>query len=171
MYIREETSADADAIHILTQKAFAPMPYSSGNEGPIIDQLRRDGDLVLSLVMDDDGSIAGHVAFSKIKIDGKWDKWYCLGPISVTPDKQSQGIGKALVGEGMRRLRALGANGCILIGNPAYYDRLGFKCNGQLRYGGLDASLIQYMTFQGPAPKGALTHADAFEQAFKEMSA
>ena len=52
MYIREETSADADGIHILTQKAFAPMPYSSGSEGPIIDQLRRDGDLVLSLVMD-----------------------------------------------------------------------------------------------------------------------
>ena len=171
MYIREETSADADGIHILTQKAFAPMPYSSGSEGPIIDQLRRDGDLVLSLVMDDDGPIVGHVAFSKIQIDGKWDKWYCLGPISVAPDKQSQGIGKALVGEGMRRLRALGANGCILIGNPAYYVRLGFQCNGQLRYGALDPSLIQYMAFQGPPPKGTLTHADAFEQALKQISA
>ncbi|SNY90154.1 putative acetyltransferase [Cohaesibacter sp. ES.047] len=168
MEIREETSADAADIHTLTQRAFAPMPYSSGSEGEIIDQLRRDGDLVLSLVMDDDGMIVGHVAFSKIQIDGTWDKWYCLGPISVAPDKQNQGIGKALVGEGMRRLRALGANGCILIGNPAYYVRLGFECDGQLRYGALDPSLIQHMTFQGPAPKGTLSHADAFEQALQQ---
>ena len=171
MYIRKETSADADAIGLLTQKAFAPVPYSNGSEGQIIDQLRSDGDLILSLVMDDEGRIVGHIAFSPIQIDGKQDKWYCLGPICVAPDKQKQGIGKALIGEGLREIRALGSNGCILVGDPAYYGRLGFKSNGQLRYGELNPSLIQYRSFQGQVPKGVLTHATAFERALKDLPA
>ncbi|WP_319411992.1 N-acetyltransferase [uncultured Cohaesibacter sp.] len=169
MYIRKETSADADAIRLLTQKAFEPVPYSTGSESAIIDQLRREDDLVLSLVMDDDGIIVGHVAFSPIRIDGKFDKWYCLGPISVAPIKQKQGIGKALVGEGLREIRALGSNGCILVGNPAYYQRFGFSSNGRLRYGTVDPAVIQYKTFQGTAPTGTLTHANAFEQVLKEL--
>ncbi len=168
MFIRKEAPTDADAIRSLTEAAFAPVPYSDGSEGRIIDQLRADGDLTISLVMDDDGTVVGHIAFSPIKIEGGEDKWYCLGPISVTPDKQRQGIGKALIGEGLRQLRALGANGCTLVGDPAYYGRLGFRSDGRLRYKSLNPSLIQRMVFQGVPPKGTLTHANAFEHALED---
>jgi putative acetyltransferase len=74
-----------------------------------------------------DGKIVGHVAFSIVMIDGKDQGWYGLGPISILPDMQMQGIGSALIHEGLTRLQAMGAKGCVLEGSPKYYQRFGFK--------------------------------------------
>lgn len=161
--IRCERPDDKDAIHALTQAAFAPMPYSSGNEGPIISALRASGDLTLSLVAEDEGVIIGHIAFSPVRIDGVSDGWFGLGPISIRKDRQRQGIGKALIRAGLTRLKAMGAKGCALIGNPDVYRSSGFETDGQLSYGDLDRKYIQRIVLAGASPRGAITYSPAFD--------
>jgi putative acetyltransferase len=167
--IRPERPGDEDAIHDLTQAAFRPMAYSSGTEGKIIRGLRAAGDLTLSLVAEQDGQIVGHIAFSPVRIDGPQgssdldEGWFGLGPISVREDLQRQGIGRALIREGLHRLKTEGAKGCALIGNPAVYRGSGFESDGQLSYGDLDRSYIQRIVFDGPAPVGALIYKPAFD--------
>ncbi|MFB9948156.1 GNAT family N-acetyltransferase [Rhizobium puerariae] len=143
MRIRDERPGDEDTIHELTQTAFAPMPYSVGTEGSIIRALRRSGDLSLSLVAEDDGNIVGHAAFSPVAIDGVHDGWFGLGPISVRADRQRQGIGKALIREGLERLKARGAKGCALVGNLDVYRSSGFENDGRLSCKGVDDRYVQ----------------------------
>ncbi|MBW6423143.1 N-acetyltransferase [Rhizobium sp. XQZ8] len=163
MNIRSEGPGDEDTIYELTQAAFAPMPYSSGTEGPIIRALRASGDLTLSLVAEEDGVIVGHIAFSPVSIGGMSGSWFGLGPISVRADRQKQGIGKELIREGLTRLKAMGAKGCALIGNPNVYRSSGFEADGQLSYGDLDRKYIQRIIFSGSTPKGELTYSPAFD--------
>lgn len=163
MILRDEQPGDIGAIRTLTDRAFAPMPYGDGTEAPIIDTLRHDGDLMLSLVVTEADSVVGHVAFSPVTIDGRHDGWVGLGPISVAPERQRQGIGRMLTETGLSRLRDRGAKGCALIGSPAIYSRLGFVSNGQLTYGTLEPRLVQHVTFTGADPTGALKFAPAFD--------
>ncbi|WP_055047500.1 GNAT family N-acetyltransferase [Devosia sp. A16] len=162
MKIRAELPADDEAIHALTLEAFAPMPFSSGTEAPIIQALRAAGDLTLSLVAEDHGAIVGHIAFSPVTIDGVHAGWFGLGPISVRADRQRQGIGKALIARGVELLRQQGAAGVALIGNPEIYSRAGFESDGLLAYGDLDRRLVQRLVLSGPRPRGELKFAPAF---------
>ncbi|GEL97106.1 GNAT family N-acetyltransferase [Cellulomonas terrae] len=163
MLIRPERPDDDDAIDRLTTAAFEPQSFSNGSEAPIIRRLRASGDLTLSLVAEDDGDVVGHAAFSPVTIDGSHDGWFGLGPISVRLDRQRQGIGRALVAEGLRWLREHGARGCALIGDPAIYGRMGFTGDGPLSYLDLDRAAVQQVTFWGPPPSGELRFAPAFD--------
>lgn len=125
--------------------------------------LRAAGDLTLSLVAEDEGEIVGHVAFSPATVDGRHDGWFGLGPVSVHPDRQRQGIGKLLIEHGLDLLRDAGANGCALIGNPAIYSRLGFESDGLLTYRGLPVRDVQRIVLAGAAPRGELRFATALE--------
>jgi len=125
--IRPETSSDVEAIYEITKLAFAGMPFSEGDEPDLIDTLRVRGLLALSLVADDDGIIVGQITFSPAKISSGTSPWFALGPVSVTPERQGQGIGTSLINQGLSQIRKLGALGCILTGNPAYYRRFGFE--------------------------------------------
>ena len=131
MLIRFEKPDDADAIHELTRVAFEPMPYSSNTEARIVRDLRASGDLTLSLVAEEDGEIIGHVAFSPVTIGNVEDGWYGLGPISVKPERQRQGIGRALIERGLDVLRERDATGCALIGDPSVYRGVGFESDGK----------------------------------------
>jgi putative acetyltransferase len=161
--IRPERSGDEDAIHDLTHRAFALMPFSSGTEAAIIRALRACGDLALSLVVEENGAIIGHVAFSPVTVASGEAGWYGLGPVSVEPACQRRGIGKALVAHGLEQLKAQGACGCALIGNPQVYRPMGFVSDGRLRYGDLDTALVQRVVFKGLAPQGALKFSPAFD--------
>ncbi|EJT05602.1 N-acetyltransferase [Rhizobium sp. CCGE 510] len=163
MLIRDETLDDIDAIHDLTSTAFKPMPYSNGTEAEIVRRLRAAGDLTISLVAEQDGEILGHIAFSPVTIDGAHAGWFGLGPISVKPERQRQGIGKALIVRGAELLKDMGASGCALIGNPHIYGRVGFSSDGQLKYLDLDTRLVQRIVFRGSPPSGTLQFAPAFE--------
>lgn len=163
MQIRTERPADDAEIHELTRVAFEPMPFSSGTEAPIVRALRRDGDLTLSLVAEDGGEIVGHVAFSPVTIDGTHAGWFGLGPISVRADRQRRGIGKALIARGLELLRAQGAAGVALIGNPDIYSRAGFESDGLLAYGDLDRRMVQRVVLSGPPPRGELKFAPGFD--------
>jgi len=163
MIIRDERPGDVEAIDALTQLAFAPMPFGDGTEAPIIRQLRADGDLTLSLVALKDDEIVGHVAFSPAKIGNAPGLRFGLGPISVTPDLQKQGIGSALIKTGLERLRAMNALECVLIGNPAVYGPMGFVSDGSLTYGSLDPKLVQRCLINGAPTGGEVRFASAFD--------
>lgn len=160
LIIRPETPGDADAIRALTAAAFAGAPHASGTEPAIVDALRRDGDLVLSLVATDDADVVGHVAFSPVTVGGAGG--YCgLGPISVAPTRQRSGIGTALIERGLAELCSRSARGCVLVGDPGYYARFGFEA-GQLTYEGVPDAYVQGLGLADGAPEGVLAYAPGF---------
>lgn len=151
--IRPETPADRAAIWDITKRAFAPMPYAGGNEQDLIDRLRDAGALEISLVADSEGRVVGHAAFSPAFAADGSPGWYALGPISVEPDLQRSGIGKALIAEGERLLRERDAAGCVLVGNPAYYSRFGFRPFPDLAPPGEPAAYFQILPLRVSNPK------------------
>lgn len=162
--LRREQPEDEASIRKLTEMAFKPMSFSDGTEAPIIDDLRREGDLTLSMVATSSGEIVGHIAFSPVTIDGKSAGWFGLGPVSVLPTLQRKGIGAALVEEGTAILRSTGASGCVLTGDPRYYRRFGFRSNGKLTYRKLPTSVVQALPFKNDDAVGVLAFSPAFER-------
>ena len=124
--IRPEVEADPPAIFDLTRRAFAPMRFAAGDEQALIRILRDLGALSLSLVAEHQGEVVGHVALSPVTHESGEAGWFGLGPISVEPALQRQGVGGALIAEARRWLSDQAARGCILTGDPNYYPRHGF---------------------------------------------
>jgi putative acetyltransferase len=127
MIIRNEMKSDVEIISEVTKQAFENHPYSHQTEQFIINALRDSHALTISLVAEIDGKVVGHIAFSPVTISDGSQDWYGLGPVSVLPEFQKQGIGKSLVREGLSLLKSLGAKGCVLVGDPKYYKRFGFR--------------------------------------------
>lgn len=123
--IREERDADFEAIADVIARAFAPMPFSDGTEAELPAALRAEGAVTVGLVAELDGRVVGQVMFSPVTIDGRPSAWHGLGPVAVDPDLQGQGIGTAMIEEGLKRLPALRSGGCVLTGS-SYYRRFGF---------------------------------------------
>ena len=165
MIIRHEMADDVPAIRAVTAAAFKGMLYSSGTEATIVDALRDAGVLTLSLVAEKQGRIVGHVAFSPVTINGEAGRWFGLGPVSVEPAEQRHGIGQALIREGLERLRATGAEGCVLLGDPAYYRRFGFVSDPKLRYGDVPPEYFQRLSFTGIEPEGEVAYHAGFDTA------
>ena len=165
MTIRAEQPGDIPAIHALTRAAFAKAPHSDGNEQDIVDTLRSDGDLTLSLVATNmDEAIVGHIAFSPITISDGTKDWYGAGPVSVMPTRQRTGIGSQLAIEGIERMIALGAQGIVLLGDPGYYERFGFHPDPDIILPDVPPEFFQVrMLGDGPRPKGTVRYARAFE--------
>ena len=164
MQIRLERPEDATTIRALTDAAFKGMPFSDQTESKVIDALRAAGVLTLSLVATERSQILGHVAFSPVRINGEAGDWYGLGPVSVWPDRQRTGIGQAVIRDGLQRLRSLGAGGCVLLGNPAYYGRFGFESDPDLFYNvGAPPGAFQRLTLDGSRPSGEVTFHPAFD--------
>ena len=124
--IRNETSADVDAITEVTVAAFNTLEISDNTEQFIIKALRSARVLTLSLVAELKSEVAGHIAFSPVTASDGTLNWYGLGPVSVLPKYHRQGIGTALIQEGLSRLKELGASGCCVVGHPDYYRKFGF---------------------------------------------
>jgi putative acetyltransferase len=127
MIIRTETKSDVEVISEVTKAAFENHPVSNQTEQFIINALRAANALTISLVAQADGKVIGHIAFSPVTISDGSQDWYGIGPVSVLPECQKQGIGKSLIREGLSLLKALGAKGCVLVGDPQYYERFGFR--------------------------------------------
>lgn len=161
--IRPERSADIAAITEVTEAAFATLAISSHTEQFIVDALRAAGALTLSLVAELDGRVVGHIAFSPVTVSDGARAWYGLGPVSVLPEIQRRGIGKALINEGLARLKALGARGCCLVGHPEYYRQFGFENAPGLAVDGVPPDVFFALAFDGPVPQGTVTFHDAFQ--------
>ena len=125
--IRDEKDTDYRVISDVTKSAFETMEISNHTEQFIIEALRSAKALTVSLVAEVDGFVVGHIAFSPVTVTDGTKGWYGLGPISVHPNFQRKGIGKALMQEGLSRLKNLKAKGCCLVGHAKYYRQFGFE--------------------------------------------
>jgi len=160
--IRNETSADENAITEVTVAAFKTLDISHHTEQFIVAALRAAGSLAVSLVAELDGRVVGHIAFSPVALSDGTRAWYGLGPVSVLPKHQRQGIGQALVKEGLSRLKALHAQGCCLVGHPEYYRQFGFRNAPGLALEGVPPEFFFALPFDGPMPQGAVAFHEAF---------
>lgn len=161
--IRPETSADTGAIAKVTRAAFATLEVSNQTEHFIIDALRKADALTVSLVADLNGRVIGHIAFSPVTVSDGARDWYGLGPLSVAPEYQRQGVGKALIREGLTRLKDLGARGCCLVGHPDYYRKFGFNHLPGLVVEGVPPEVFLSLSFNGRTPRGTVTFHEAFK--------
>ncbi|MBW7471693.1 GNAT family N-acetyltransferase [Marinobacter sp. F4218] len=161
--VRNETSVDVSAISEVTIAAFSTLEISNHTEQFIIEALRADNALTVSLVAEMDGRVIGHIAFSPVTISDGTPGWYGLGPVSVSPEYQRQGIGKALIRQGLAQLREMHARGCCLVGYPEYYRKFGFDNVPELVHEGVPPEVFLAMSFDGNIPQGTVTFHEGFK--------
>ena len=160
--IRNEQPSDVPNIFKLTQAAFKDIEYSSHTEQFIVNALRDSQQLTVSLVAEYEGQIVGHIAFSPVSISDGTTNWYGLGPVSVQPEFQNQGVGSQLIHTGLEKLKTLKVAGCVLLGDPEYYARFGFKAKPELVLQGVPAEYFQTLSFTEKMPLGDVVYAEAF---------
>lgn len=163
MILRNERNGDIGAITEITIAAFKNHPISNHTEQFIINALRAAGALTISLVAEIDGQVVGHIAFSPVTVSDGATGWYGLGPVSVLPDYQKQGIGKALINEGLSLLKDMGSQGCVLVGDPNYYKRFGFKNYPELVHEGIPQEVFLVLPFTEKIPKGTVVFHEGFK--------
>ena len=160
--IRPERSNDAEAIGELIGAAFLGMPYADGDEAGLVEALRAQKALSVSLVAELEGTIVGQVAFSPALASGGIPGWYALGPVAVLPVHQRTGIGSRLIRTGLEAVLDLGASGCILTGDPAYYSRFGFKPSPESAPPGEPSQFFMVKLLRGQLPAGSIRFHEAF---------
>jgi putative acetyltransferase len=161
MIIRTEKPEDLAAIRRVNEQAFG-----RASEADLVDALRRNGKVMVSLVAEADGRIVGHILFSPATIESGGDRLVGAGlaPLAVLPEWQNRGIGSLLVKHGLAHCREAGQRFAVVLGHPDYYPRFGFipasrfnlKCEYEvpdevfmaleLRVGGLQAGagVVEY---------------------------
>jgi len=122
--IAEERPWDGESVGRVNRAAF-----ESEYEALLVDRLRERCPGILSLVARKGDQVVGHVLFSPVRIrqgEGQDLIGRGLGPLSVLPDRQGQGIGSALCREGLQRMKAAGHPFVVVLGHSGYYPRFGF---------------------------------------------
>lgn len=160
--IRPETAADVAAIEAVTTAAFLDAPHTSHTEQFIVSGLRSAGQLAVSLVAECEGKVIGHVAVSPVVVPDGAAGWFGLGPISVLPEYQRRGVGSRLMAEALRLLREQGAMGCVLVGEPGFYGRFGFRPEPGLTLPGVPPEYFMAVAFGSPLPRGVVSFYAAF---------
>ena len=156
--IRVALQSDKAAIAELNTRAFG-----REDEARIIRQLEADGDVIIQLVAEMDGQIVGHILFYSLGVRGRLG---CagLGPMSVDPWVQKEGIGKQLVTQGLTMLREAGCSIVFVLGHDGYYPKFGFTVEAtepfQSRYKGPHFFAVRLRG--GPPMSGELLFPDAF---------
>ncbi|WP_114954926.1 GNAT family N-acetyltransferase [Sphingosinicella terrae] len=156
--VRPETPADFPATAGLIERAFG-----GADEARLVERLRADGDAAIALVAEADGRILGHILFSPMRAPMRA---LGLAPLAVDPVHQRQGLGAALVREGLARAAADGWEAIFVLGDPVYYGRFGFSaelaCGFESPYAG---PYLQALALGGtmPARSGRVDYAKAFE--------
>lgn len=162
LLIRPENREDERAIREVTREAFATHPHGSHAEHCIVDALREARALSVSLVAERSGQVVGHIAFSPVVIADGSSGWFGLGPVSVRPSAQKQGVGRALVERGLSALRESGAAGCVLLGEPGFYGRFGFANHPGLVLPGVPQGFFLARAFGPVFPQGEVAYHAAF---------
>jgi putative acetyltransferase len=156
MIIRSETEADHHMMRRLITAAFG-----QSLEADLVDGLRADGDVVLSLVAEEDGAIAGQALFSPM--DAPF-RALGLGPVAVLPERQRSGVGSALIRAGIEEARAQGWEAIFVLGEPDYYRRFGFDAGLAARFDCTYASpYLMALALRDDLPAGGqVAYAPAF---------
>lgn len=131
IFIRPERASDAGQIRAVTEAAFSACPYGHHGEATLIERLRSACPEIISLVSERGGQVVAHALLSPAAI--AWgdsdsdDVGLGLGPVAVLPDLQRRGIGSLLIKHGLEMARDRGASFVCVLGEPAFYGRLGFQ--------------------------------------------
>ncbi|RYE00436.1 MAG: N-acetyltransferase [Sphingomonadales bacterium] len=166
--IRAATGGDVAAIDALLRSAF---PHA--DEARLVQRLCMQGDMVLTLIADDedDGGLAGVVAFSRMTVDigGKAIAAVALAPLATDASHRGQGVAEALVKAGLAQLADAGAMLCFVLGDPDYYSRFGFSLDWASGFASPYAGeYFMALPLQGGAMpcgvRGEAIHAAAFAQ-------
>jgi putative acetyltransferase len=149
LVIRREAAADRQAIHALHRVAFG-----GEGEAKLVDALRADGAVVLSLVAEEDSYIVGHVLYSRLTLDPPSNGALSLAPVAVAPERQKRGIGSRLIEEAHRMLAASGEKIVFVLGDPAFYGRFGFSAAAAKPFRTpYDGEYMQVLALAPDAPK------------------
>jgi len=159
LVIRPEVSADKAAVHALNSAAFG-----RDAEADLVDALRDERAVVLSLVAEEDGHLVGHVLYSRLTLDPPRAGGSSLAPVAVAPKRQKHGIGARLIAEAHRMLAASGEKIVFVLGDPGYYSRFGFSADAAKTFHTpYDGEYMQALMLSPDAPKsGAVRYAAAF---------
>ncbi|OTA20881.1 acetyltransferase [Xenorhabdus beddingii] len=123
MLIRVEIPVDAMGIDRLLRQSFA-----TSAEAELVHQLREDGLLTLGMVAtDDEGHVIGYVGFTPVDINGEDHQWVGLASLAVEEQHRCHGLGEKLIYEGLDSLNEFGYGAVVVLGDPEYYRRFGFK--------------------------------------------
>ncbi len=120
-----EKPEDIEAVRQVNLAAF-----NGGGEADVVDLLRQDSDIFISLVAKIDDQVVGHILFTPVRIeqtDGGTISGLGLAPLAVRPEYQGQGIGSALCTLGMKLAAQAGYPFAVVLGHPGYYPRFGFE--------------------------------------------
>lgn len=159
--LRPETCDDIESIHRVIEVAFRPVEHSDHTEQDIVARLRDENALTVSLVAEKNNQVVGHIAASPVTF-GSTEGWLGLGPVSVLPDQQGIGIGTELVKAALDQLREAGADGAVVLGDPGYYCRFGFKQVPGAYFPGAPAEHFTVLAFGRETPAGAARYHHAF---------
>jgi putative acetyltransferase len=170
MLIRRETPGDVVAVREVTAAAFGPGPDGApAKEARLVDELRRCDAWIpaLSLVaIGPHGDVVGHVLCTWGRVEAV--PVLGLGPLSVRPDHQGRGVGKALVHTVLGAADALDEPLVALLGSPGYYTRFGFRAAAEVGIEAPDPNwgeAFQVRTLSGhrPAIRGAFRYPAPFD--------
>ena len=166
--IRLEQPGDAGQIRDLLEACFPGY-----GEADLVDQLRRDGDIVLSLSAEDEGVVIGYVAFSRLLIedDEGASRAVALAPLAVYTDYQTQGVATRLVREGHACLAYMGEKLSVVLGEPGYYGRFGYNHRRAAYFTSEYQSPYLMAISFGAAPwEGRLVYPSAFSTLVEDAS-
>jgi putative acetyltransferase len=159
MRIRDETPADIPLIYKVHAAAFP-----AEDEARLVDSLRADGDLVVSVVAEIGDEIVGHVGFSRMQAPFRA---LGLAPVGVLPEYQERGFGGAIIRAGLERTKVLSWEGVFVLGDPAYYERFGFSCalaaGFSSKYAGAHFMALALNGNTLPQMQGDVAYAAAFD--------
>ena len=156
MIIRLAEDRDHAAIREILLAAF-PGP----DEANLVEALRRDDDAAIELVAEQQEPV-GHILFSRMDAPLRA---LALAPVAVTPDRQGQGIGAALIEAGHQAARRQGWDAIFVVGDPAYYARFGYDLELAAGFDSPYAGphfMVLPLAASLPAQRGSLTYASAF---------
>jgi predicted N-acetyltransferase YhbS len=129
--LRPEQEAEFPAIYNLVQSAFQTAKVSNGDEQNFVARLRSGGNYIpeLALVAEDEGKLIGHIMLTRTSVETACGRkpLLLLGPLTVVLERRGQGLGSQLVQEALRLAKVQGHKAVVLVGDPAYYSRFGFK--------------------------------------------
>ncbi len=167
MLIRQETEADYPAIYELVKVAFQTAKVTDGDEQNFVNRLRAGGNYIpeLALVAEDGGQLVGHIMLTRTHVDTENGPFplLLLAPVAVVLERRNQQIGARLIEEAFRLAKEKGHKATIVVGDPAYYGRFGFKTSADFGIENTNGIPGQYVMARELAPaalsgiKGSLT--------------
>lgn len=161
--IRREAEADISAIRDLSSRAFADKPYSQQREAEIVEALRDADALAFSFMAVKGASLVGHIAASVVEISDGTGNWYAVGPISVDPNRQGEGIGSLIMERALEELRSMGAGGAVSVGDPTFLGKFGFVDAPGLQLPGTDPQYFRALPLaDADLPAGTVAYHAAF---------